>query len=251
MGISSEDVDVFELAKLLNNLEHKIAPLSTISCLDPKHKNRFVEMYNQCEDINGVTEYKGLSQAKTTRKKGQILELLLKSMIAYTGDIFESYENLGTSTNEIDLYLRVREKYKVFLGNVIDQRYKNIICECKNYQDQVGVTYIGKFYSLISISHKNVAILVSWKGIGGEGWNDGVGLVKKIYMLHEKKEDKIYIIDFNKKDFQRIINGESLLSILDKKCEELENDISFAQYIDRHPHQNEFESKIQKILQES
>ena len=32
-------------------------------------------------------------------------------MIAYTGDIFESYENLGTSTNEIDLYLRVREKY--------------------------------------------------------------------------------------------------------------------------------------------
>ena len=69
-GISSEDVDVFELAKLLNNLEHKIAPLSTISCLDPKHKNRFVEMYNQCEDINGVTEYKGLSQAKTTRKKG-------------------------------------------------------------------------------------------------------------------------------------------------------------------------------------
>lgn len=78
MGISSEDVDVFELAKLLNNLEHKIAPLSTISCLDPKHKNRFVEMYNQCEDINGVTEYKGLSQAKTTRKKRTNIRATIK-----------------------------------------------------------------------------------------------------------------------------------------------------------------------------
>lgn len=67
-------------------------------------------------------------------------------------------------------------------------------------------------------------------------------------MLRENKQDKIYILDFNKKDFKRIIDGESLLSILNKKCEELDADISFEKYIDKHPNQDEFERKIDKIL---
>ena len=252
MKKTEDDVTVLELAKMLERLKaggtQKFKSLMSISNLDIKYKDRFVKMYNLCEDINGVTEYHGLTQAKTTRKKGQILELLLKSMIVHTGNIFESYENLGTSTNEIDLYLRVSEENRIFICNIIDPRFTNLLCECKNYQRPVDVTYIGKFYSLISASHKNIAILVSWNGIGGEGWNDGVGLVKKIYMLRENKQDKIYILDFNKKDFKRIIDGESLLSILNKKCEELDADISFEKYIDKHPNQDEFERKIDKIL---
>lgn len=57
-------------------------------------------------------------------------------MIVHTGNIFESYENLGTSTNEIDLYLRVSEENRIFIGNIIDPRFTNLLCECKTIKDQ-------------------------------------------------------------------------------------------------------------------
>lgn len=247
MGISSDDITFEQLLTFYQNLKD-FAPLKGISKLDPEYRDKFIKLYKFCDCINGKTEYKGLSQAKTTRKKGQALELLLKSMFVHTGNIFETYENLGTGTNEIDLYLRVTGGAKILLGNVIDSRFKNIICECKNHQKPIDVTYIGKFYSLVSVSHINIAIMVSWHGIGGEGWNDGAGLVKKIYMLHEKKDEKIYILDFNKSDFEKIINGEELLEVLEKKCEELEMDITFNKYFEKHPNQDEFEEKIDNIL---
>lgn len=246
--VSKDDITAQQILEILTNPKQLRAINKSVGKLQPEYYNRFRKIFELCDEINGCTTYKSFNQAQTTRKKGQILELLLKSMFKYTGELFDTYENLGTSTNEIDLFLRVSDSAKIFLGNIIDIRYKNLLCECKNYQNTIGVTYIGKFYSLASVSQKNIAILVSWHGIGGEGWNDGVGLVKKIYMLKERKEDKIYILDFNKHDFEKVLLGESIISILDEKCTELELDVSFEQYFEKHPNQDELENKLDLII---
>lgn len=246
--VSKDDITAQQILEIIKNPKQLKAINKSVGKLQPEYNERFKSIFELCDEINGCTTYKSFNQAQTTRKKGQLLELLLKSMFKYTGGLFETYENLGTSTNEIDLFLRVSESAKILLGSIIDIKYKNILCECKNYQDTIGVTYIGKFYSLASVSQKNIAILVSWHGIGGDGWNDGVGLVKKIYMLKERKEDKIYIIDFNKRDFEKVLAGESIISILDKKCLELELDVSFEKYFEKHPNQDELEEKLDSII---
>lgn len=213
-------------------------------------KENYEKLYNLCENINSKTKYKSLTQAKTTRLKGKILETILKATFEWTGGYFETFENLGTATNEIDLYFRLTNKGKMFLGKLINKRFERVICECKNYNKGVGVTYIGKFYSLMVASNRNTGLFVSWKGLAGKKWDSSKGLVKKIYLLNENKEDKVYILEFKKDDFKSILDGKSIFEILNNKIDELEMDISFEKYFTRHPNQDELEEKAEIILSE-
>ncbi|MFP3356888.1 restriction endonuclease [Planococcus sp. SIMBA_143] len=163
-----------------------------------------------------------------TTEKGKQLEMLTKSMFDLIG-FFDSYANIHTSTNEIDFFCKLspsgrNAKSKGFIG--FEDEF---LVECKNYASKVGVTYVGKFASLLQAHNKKFGIMVSSKGITGNGWNDSIGLTKKLYL----KSD-ILIISFDFDDFQSL-NEESFFSIVERKKDEIINDSDLTKYITKHP----------------
>ncbi len=245
---SDNALKVLEIINELDSKDPKWEFLNDLSVLKEEKKIQFKKLFDFCNSINSVKEYEGRSQHETTRLKGKALEQLTRFMFKYTGGLFDVYENLGTNTNEIDLFLKFSNKGKS-LERCIGNQYSKIICECKNHKKHVDVTYIGKFYTLVECSKIKIGLMVSWKGIGGEEWRDGVGLTKKIFLLKERLEDRVYILDFNRKDFEQILNGRPLIKILDEKCDELQLSVDFSKYFDKHPNQEELEAKMDSILQ--
>lgn len=110
-----------------------------------------------------------------------------------------------------------------------------VLLECKNYNKKIDVTWIGKFYSLLRTSKTRIGIIFSYRGFTGTNWNDGVGLVKKIFLI-----DNTIILDFSLKDFEKIAEGISILKIINSKILSLKYDTQIENYISEHPLENEF-----------
>lgn len=168
-----------------------------------------------------------------TKSKGDILEDLA-SCLMYSGpNLLSVYRNCRTSTNEIDLLLRMTPK-----GNsILPKQYgflntqDSFLCECKNYTKKLGVTYIGKFYSLLKLSGCKIGILFTVKGLSGRSkWLDGVGLVKKIAL-----KDNIYILTFSTSDYMMIKTGQKIFwDLLEEKYLSLLHDIDISQFVEHH-----------------
>lgn len=165
-------------------------------------------------------------------EKGKQLEDLA-NILFYEGypSIFECKRNCRTSTNEIDLlvswnsYARLNQLSRAFpcFGD-------SFLCECKNYNGKIGVTYIGKFYSLLRAANLSLGIFISWHGITGKGWKDAEGLVKKIAL-----KDQIYIIVIDKGAILELGEGRNnIFNLINDKYQALKNDIDYSQYIIKH-----------------
>ena len=111
---------------------------------------------------------------------------------------------------------------------LIPDRYASFLGECKNYQSSVGVTYVGKFCSLLQTTSIKTGILFSFHGISGREWSDGTGLVKKIYLQKEEESKRTVIIDFSTEDFRAILDGKNFFEIVDSKLVALRLDTSVA-----------------------
>lgn len=170
--------------------------------------------------IAGVTD---------NQKKGELLEKLASSL--FNNDLFCVRRNCRTSTNEIDILIDWSEKARLLgLNSAYPFLGELILCECKNYKKSIGVTYIGKFASLLSTTRTSTGIMVSWEGVSGQSWSYGSGPIKKL-ALAEKKN--ILVID--KHDLEHIRSGSSnLLSILHEKHLSLITDIDYKKYIQSH-----------------
>ena len=94
-------------------------------------------------------------------------------------------------------------------AGILSPYYANFIGECKNHGKTIGVTYIGKFCSLMLTTRSNLGILFSYHGVTGHGWNDGSGLIRKFYLHKENLLDRYCIIDFNIWDFRSILQGKN------------------------------------------
>lgn len=177
----------------------------------------------------------------TTREKGEALEDLVAYLLNISGDVFSVYKNVRTATNEIDEIIKLNEKGRVLerLGT-ISARFLSFLGECKNYDKKVGVTYIGKFYSLLLTTGNSTGILFSFHGISGNGWKDGQGLVKKIYLQRENDINRTSIIDFSLKDFRAIAEGDNFFAIIDRKLDALRYDTSIESFISHHPAEKNF-----------
>lgn len=164
----------------------------------------------------------------TTAQKGKKLEDLTRKVFETIG-FFDCYANIHTSTNEIDFLCKLspvgkNAKSEGFIG--LEDEF---LVECKNYSTKVGVTYIGKFASLLESHNKKFGIMVSQKGITGSAWKDATGLTKKLYL-----KTGVLIISFDFNDFQRL-QHESFFSIIESKKDEIKNDADISQYITKHP----------------
>lgn len=179
------------------------------------------------------------SKTSSTKDKGAALENLVNYLLQCSGDLFEVYNDVRTNTNEIDQIIKLKVKGRMLRSlGVLDERYGEFICECKNYKNRVGVTYVGKFCSLMNSCNIKFGVLFSYRGVTGSGWKDSSGLIKKIYMKSNVNENPTTIIDFNIEDFKSIRDGNNFLDIIETKIMKLKYDTNFETLIQPHPAEN-------------
>lgn len=217
---------------MVNNL---IAVKEYLEGLDDGEGKRLLAEYNFSKDFISKMEkdikYLEEDNYPNGYTKGRFFEEFTSNLLAHA-DLFEIVSNIHTSTNEIDLHLRLTAK-----GNLIRNTFYSdipscgIIGECKNYNKKIGVTWIGKFFSLISSHNFEMGILFSKHGVSGQGWHDGRGLIKKIAL-----RDKIMILDISLEDVKKA-QGINILDLLREKYISLHNDIDYQKYIGTHPGQ--------------
>lgn len=109
-----------------------------------------------------------------TRKKGKSLEEIVKYIIK-NSVFFDIYDNVRTSTNEIDEVVSISYKGRRIMDSSgisveslgIEGDY--FLGECKNYNKKVGSTWVGKFYTLLkTCGGCRFGILFSFHGLSGQ-----------------------------------------------------------------------------------
>ena len=161
---------------------------------------------------------------ETTKDKGDRLENLVEFIIRKTY-FFEIYKNVHTETNEIDevIVLSNRGKQAIKSFNLsrelIPIKEDLFLGECKNYQSSLGVTYVGKFYSLLSVSGISFGIIFTQKGLTGnsEGYKDAYGLTKVLRMMEKTKERDFFIITFTLDDYEKMLEGVNFFELVKAK----------------------------------
>lgn len=174
------------------------------------------DLYNKIVEMHDHPDIYKDAKAKT---RGDLFEELTKQITIKT-NLFDLFDNITNDTNEYDIVIKLSDVAKTTLQGIIPDLFNQpIICECKNYQQPVNVTWIGKLYMLLAMSQIKVGIIFSYEGITGEkekNWRDAWGLIRKIYL-----KDQIAIIDISKIEIKRIINGEHFCDIVEEKYLEL------------------------------
>ncbi|WP_301049691.1 restriction endonuclease [Lactobacillus intestinalis] len=165
------------------------------------------------------------------KTKGKLLEELISALFkdGYPA-LFEVRRNCKTSSNEIDLQLNwTQAAEKINFLPIGNNWGDSFLCECKNYADKAGVTYVGKFYSLMCYTKTTLGLFISWNGVTGENnsWKDSLGLIKKLALGDNK-----YIIVLNKDDLKKIRNQETnIFDLIREKYIALKNDIDYSKFI--------------------
>ena len=196
------------------------------------------EYIERCKSIFGDIDKGQLPR----KEKGKKLEELTKILFERsTGSLLDVYKNCRTSTNEIDLLIRWTENARLAgINGAYDFMGDTFLCECKNYDKAVDVTYVGKFSSLMSVTNADFGIMVSWEGVTGRGkWSDSKGLIKKI-ALREKR----HIVVLEKEDLRGICQKESnVFSVLYDKYTALKNETDYTKYITKHSAEEEMKGE--------
>lgn len=223
--------------ELLNMVWNKKSGIKSQEILDLYEK--FIYMH---ENPN---KYKTV-KAKT---KGQLLEELIKKITIDTKS-FDLFENITSDTNEYDIIVKPSELAKRYAYSALPKViFQPIICECKNYQSTIDVTWVGKFYSLLSISNIKIGIIFSYEGVTGESsndWTNAWGLIRKIYL-----KDEIAIISISKNELKRIVEGENFCDIIEEKYIELQTMTSISNEKIYHSSEEKIKKLLDKIEEEA
>lgn len=206
------------LPYLLNKLGERNTACMQMS--ENNHK-QFCELYD-----NVFEPY------SNTKEKGNKLEDLVKVLFVNSfPNIFEVKRNCRTSTNEIDLMISwTSQANSIGINNEFNGLGNTFLCECKNYDGKVDVTYIGKFSSLLCCSDTKLGIMVAWQGVTGKGWSAGSGLIKKIALA-----EKRYILVITQNDLCDIYHRKTnLFELMKYKFRALKQDVSYEKCIIRH-----------------
>lgn len=229
------DKEKFRSAEqLLNQAGYTLADLITASSRYNSRLLMLAEEHRiQCSHLYREIKNGGL----TKREKGQKLEELTSILFSKgVENLFDVYTNCRTSTNEIDLLIRWTENARLSgISNAFPCFGESFLCECKNYNGSVNVTYVGKFCSLMAVTNVDFGIMVSWDGVSGRGkWSDSKGLIKKVALRESK-----YIIVIDKDDLKQICDCEkNIFSLIYDKYTALKNEIDYDKYIKKHEAQD-------------
>lgn len=164
----------------------------------------------------------------TTKEKGDALEDLTKFLFSSL-KFFETLPNLHTSSNEIDFICNLNKQGLTALKQGYLEFHTDFLIECKNYNNNVNVTHVGKFAALLNIQTKKFGIIVSKKRITGANWSGALGFTKKFFL-----KNNILIINFTLEDF-KLLNKHSFFEIIHNKKQEIINDVDLTKYLQDHP----------------
>lgn len=124
--------------------------------------------------------------------------------------------------------------------------------ECKNYKSNLGVTYVGKFYSLMTVTGMTFGIIFTQKGLTGdaEGYKDAYGLTKVLRMVENSRngEGNFYILTFTMEDYEKLLEGVTFFELIKAKKLELQLASDYTVFIKENRH--EAEDEIKNILHE-
>lgn len=195
---------------------------SSLLNLDDASQEKFIEIYDKIDQNNCDKS-----------NKGKLLEDLVALLFqGESGKLFNTRRNCRTSTNEIDLLLEWTDEARMLgLNTMYPCLNDSFICECKNYDGRVGVTFVGKFCSLLDVTDTLLGVMVTWDGITGQGkWDGSKGLVKKVALKQKK-----YVVVLDKDDLRGIRNKETnIFSLIHGKYVALKDDIDYTKYIQAH-----------------
>ncbi|MGL5068096.1 MAG: hypothetical protein ACRC6T_09825 [Sarcina sp.] len=181
-----------------------------------------------------------LNSYANAKEKGTKLEQLVLFIINKTA-IFEGIENVRTSTNEIDILIRLSDVGKVMLTDkLINLKSDILLAECKNYgKSKIDVTMVGKFCSLLLQSPSRVGLFISINGFKGKGnWDSAKGLAKKFY--YYKENDKYFILDIRLAEIEDYVFNKSFVDLIEDKIENIELDTNYKNLIKRHEAEDYF-----------
>ena len=215
--LTERGLTVNQFFEILNELPED---QSSIFKLSQKSYNEYKALYKELE-----YSYQLSSDKKNNQRKGKALESISCFLLSHSR-YFCIYKNIRSSTNEYDIIVMKSESGEhLHMLDLIDSKF---LCECKNHNDKVSVTYTGKFYSIVDVIKSKFGIIFSYNGLSGKSWSDSVGLLKKIYLLRG-----IVIISIDHNDFRRINeNNDSLFLIIKEKITNLECDTHIQYDID-------------------
>ena len=127
-------------------------------------------------------------QTSTTKEKGDRLENLV-AFIIKKSYFFEIYRNVHTGTNEIDGVITLSEagKQALYTYNIsrdlLEIDSDVVLEECKNYESKLGVTYVGKYYSLLVSTNVPFGMIFTQKGLSGNENEFPMGLQRCCVLL--------------------------------------------------------------------
>lgn len=189
---------------------------------------------------------------QTTKSKGDRLEELVEFIIRKSY-FFEIYKNVRTETNEIDEVIifsdRGRQALKSFgiSRELIPIQQEIFLGECKNYEKNLGVTYVGKFYSLMTVTDVCMGIIFTQKGLSGkaEGYQDAYGLTKILRMIEIGRNQRtdFYILTFTDEDYDKLLEGVTFFELVRAKKLEIQLASLYETFITDNRHEAEEEIK--------
>lgn len=239
-GFSAREIFIEQMKEFFENEEDVFKEFTTIK---GKDLDILKNNINELEELDKIKEKDAHKRGELSYKKGMLFENTVRHLLESTG-ILNLYGNIGTATNEIDILVTPNFKGERLVSTLNQKDIKTLvgfedymIIECKNYNKKVPATYIGKFYTLLkTCCNCEVGIMFSYKGLTGnvKSWTDAHGLTKIINCL-TKRECRI--IEFNKEDFEKIINGENFFDLIKQKKLSLDIGANLEDF--RIPHQNE------------
>ena len=92
--------------------------------------------------------------------------------------------------------------------------------ECKNYDAPIGVTYVGKFYSLMVSTGVIFGIIFTQKGLSGSEneYHDSYGLTKVLRIIEKYQNNRdLTILTFTMEDYEKMEKGVSFYELIKAK----------------------------------
>lgn len=209
-----------------------------------KDKEQFRMLLNDLEAPYG-------NESETSREKGNRLEKLVEFIIRKSY-FYEVYKNVRTETNEIDEVIVFSERGKQALEHFhlsrklipIDEDL--FLGECKNYASKLGVTYVGKFYGLMTGADISFGIIFTQNGLTGssEGYKDAYGLTKLLRMVEKSSNKKeLFILTFTLEDYKKLLDGVTFFELVEAKKLEMQLASNYNNFIKDNQHENSEEIK--------
>jgi hypothetical protein len=158
-----------ELFKKNYAAEDDLDPIySMLSTLDLPRLRVLIDRLNKVDTAETIKTGKAKKtfEGKRSRLKGKLYEQLVSTIVAGVS-CFERFENIQTTTNELDVLLILSPA--AMLVPALRSWGSHCVCECKYHSGHVSTNWVSKLNTVLQTHGAAVGILFSKKGIANSG----------------------------------------------------------------------------------